>query len=93
MPELITHVNLMGLLLGLLCQLTWGVLALHCILWYRCTLKVTLKMTEVLLLGKIIEMKSQEGVTKSRSLIVGFLPCTNLNNSSDVKRDLTVYTS
>lgn len=47
-----------------------GFLALHCILYYRCVLEVTLKMTEALLAGKIIEKKPQEGVTESRSHIV-----------------------
>lgn len=46
-----------------------------------------------IILGKIVEMKSQGRVTKSQSLIVGFLPSLNLNNSNNVKRDLAVYTS
>lgn len=73
MPELITYASKMRWLLRLLCQLTWGFLALHCIRCYKCTLEVTLKMKEALLPGKIIEKKSQEGVTESRSLIVAFL--------------------
>lgn len=48
---------------------------------------------KVLLLGKIIEVKSQEGLIRANASQQGFLPSINLNNSSNVKRDLTVYTS
>lgn len=48
---------------------------------------------EVLLPGKIVEVKSWEGVLKADASQQDFLPSVNINNSSNVKRDLTVYTS